>query len=129
MIGARYTAFSSGQANIHAVRAQRPAAAARTAAATRIRIGRRRLPFEKGDRGQLHLRRRLRGRVPGLPIPTWGNPWSPHEPPPSDPVTEANYTSGDDFVVEFLGYRFGFNQDDFEQRVTAAAVKLGLIEA
>ena len=43
-------------------------------------------------------------------------------------MAEANYSSGDDFVVEFLGYRFGFNAADFEQRVTAAAVKLGLIE-
>src|SRR3989441_11437680 len=42
-------------------------------------------------------------------------------------VTEANYVSGDDYVVEFLGYRFGFNASDFEQRVTAAAVKLGLV--
>ncbi|MHB8468564.1 MAG: hypothetical protein ACYDCH_02240 [Gaiellaceae bacterium] len=41
---------------------------------------------------------------------------------------EANYESGDDYVVEFLGYRFSFNADDFEQRVTAAAVKLGLLE-
>ena len=40
---------------------------------------------------------------------------------------EANYSSGDDYVVEFLGYRFGFNAADFEQRVTAAAVKLGLL--
>ena len=40
---------------------------------------------------------------------------------------EANYSSGDDYVVEFLGYRFGFNAFDFEQRVTAAAVKLGLL--
>jgi hypothetical protein len=40
---------------------------------------------------------------------------------------EANYSSGDDYVLEFLGYRFGFNADDFEQRVTAAAVKLGLL--
>jgi hypothetical protein len=40
---------------------------------------------------------------------------------------ETNYHSGDDYVVEFLGYRFGFNADDFEQRVTAAAVKLGLL--
>ena len=40
---------------------------------------------------------------------------------------EANYSSGDDFVVEFLGYRFSFNERDFEQRVIAAAVKLGLI--
>ena len=42
-------------------------------------------------------------------------------------MTEANYVSGDDYVVEFLGYRFGFNSSDFEQRVTAAAVKLGLV--
>ena len=40
---------------------------------------------------------------------------------------EANYSSGDDYLVEFLGYRFSFNEQDFEQRVTAAAVKLGLI--
>ena len=39
----------------------------------------------------------------------------------------ANYESGDDYVVEFLGYRFSFNAEDFEQRVTAAAVKLGLV--
>lgn len=44
------------------------------------------------------------------------------------PVTETNYTSGDDYVVEFLGYRFSFNAFDFEQRVVAAAVKLGLVE-
>jgi hypothetical protein len=43
-------------------------------------------------------------------------------------VAETNYTSGDDYVVEFLGYRFSFNAFDFEQRVTAAAVKLGLVE-
>ena len=30
-------------------------------------------------------------------------------------------------MVEFLGYRFSFNASDFEQRVTAAAVKLGLL--
>lgn len=42
-------------------------------------------------------------------------------------MDEANYASGDEFVVEFLGYRFGFNADDFEQRVTGAAVRLGLI--
>jgi hypothetical protein len=43
-------------------------------------------------------------------------------------VIAANYRSGDDFVVEFLGHRFEFNADDFEERVTAAAVKLGLID-
>ncbi len=42
-------------------------------------------------------------------------------------VAEANYVSGDDYLVEFLGYRFGFNASDFQQRVTAAAVKLGLV--
>ena len=42
-------------------------------------------------------------------------------------MNEANYRSGSDYVVEFLGYRFGFNAEDFEQRVTSAAVRLGLI--
>ena len=42
-------------------------------------------------------------------------------------VSEPNYSSGEDYVVEFLGYRFGFNAEDFEQRCTAAAVKLGLL--
>ena len=40
----------------------------------------------------------------------------------------GNYDSGGEYVVEFLGYRFSFNAEDFEQRVTAAAVKLGLLE-
>jgi len=48
---------------------------------------------------------------------------------PSDQAPAPNYSSGEDYVLEFLGYRFGFNVDDFEQRVTAAAVRLGLIEA
>jgi hypothetical protein len=43
-------------------------------------------------------------------------------------MSDANYASGDDFVVEFLGYRFSFNSLDFEQRVNGAAVKLGLVE-
>jgi hypothetical protein len=42
-------------------------------------------------------------------------------------VGEPNYQSGEDYEIEFLGYRFGFNATDFEERVTAAAVKLGLI--
>ena len=42
-------------------------------------------------------------------------------------MAEPNYSSGADYVVEFLGYRFGFNAADFEQRVIAAAVKLGLV--
>src|SRR2546427_310221 len=44
-------------------------------------------------------------------------------------MPETNYWSGEDYVVEFLGYRFGFNHGDFQQRVRAAAVKLGLLEA
>jgi hypothetical protein len=42
-------------------------------------------------------------------------------------VSEADYSSGEDYVVEFLGYRFHFNEIDFEERVTAAAVRLGLL--
>jgi hypothetical protein len=42
---------------------------------------------------------------------------------------EVNYTSGDDFVLEFLDYRFSFGAEDFEERVTAAAVRLRLIES
>src|SRR5438128_2463663 len=34
---------------------------------------------------------------------------------------------GDAYEIQFLHYRFSFNADDFEQRVTAAAVKLGLV--
>jgi hypothetical protein len=43
--------------------------------------------------------------------------------------SDANYSSGEDYVVEFLGYRFCFGARDFEERVTAAAVRLGLIES
>ena len=42
-------------------------------------------------------------------------------------VRQANYSSGNDFVVEFVGYRFSFNAADFEQRTVAAAVKLRLL--
>ena len=42
-------------------------------------------------------------------------------------MSEDNYASGDDFAVEFLRYRFSFNAEDFEERVVAAAVRLGLI--
>lgn len=40
----------------------------------------------------------------------------------------SDYSSGDDYVVEFLGFSFSFTEDDFEERVEAAAVKLGLVE-
>src|SRR5215475_10906824 len=39
----------------------------------------------------------------------------------------ANYRSGDDFVVEFLGHRFEFSATDFEERVIAAAVRIELV--
>ena len=39
------------------------------------------------------------------------------------------YTSGDDFIVEFLHYRYSFSRVDFEQRVTAAAIRLQLLPA
>ena len=49
--------------------------------------------------------------------------------PESLPSPDSNYTSGNDYVVEFLGYRFSFNSTDFEGRVVAAAVKLGVVES
>jgi hypothetical protein len=39
----------------------------------------------------------------------------------------SNYSSGDDYALEFLGYHFSFGERDFEERVAAAAVKLGLV--
>jgi hypothetical protein len=44
-------------------------------------------------------------------------------------TNETNYWSGDEYIVEFLTFSFGFNACDFEQRVIAAAVKLELVEA
>jgi len=49
--------------------------------------------------------------------------------PEAVPSPDANYTSGDDYIVEFLGYRFAFGATDFEGRVVAAAVKLGVVES
>ena len=43
------------------------------------------------------------------------------------PDGDANYVSGDDVTLEFLGYRFAFGARDFAERVTAAAVRLELI--
>jgi hypothetical protein len=48
--------------------------------------------------------------------------------PESLPSPDANYSSGNDYIVEFLGYRFSFGAADFEGRVVAAAVKLGIVE-
>ncbi len=41
---------------------------------------------------------------------------------------DADYRSGDDYEVEFVNHRFSFGREDFEERVVAAAVKLGLVE-
>jgi hypothetical protein len=49
--------------------------------------------------------------------------------PDSLPSPDANYSSGEDYVVEFLGYHFSFGAADFEGRVVSAAVKLGVVEA
>ena len=43
------------------------------------------------------------------------------------PDERSNYVSGEDYVLEFLGYRFGFSTEDFRERVMGAAVKLDLI--
>jgi hypothetical protein len=47
--------------------------------------------------------------------------------PDALPAPDANYSSGNDYIVEFLGYRFSFSVTDFEGRVIAAAVKLGVV--
>ena len=44
-------------------------------------------------------------------------------------MPEANYTSGDDYEVEFLDHTFRFSAADFEERVTAAALRLGLVDS
>jgi hypothetical protein len=49
--------------------------------------------------------------------------------PDALPGPDANYSSGNDYIVEFLGYRFSFGASDFEGRVVAAAVKLGVVES
>ena len=41
------------------------------------------------------------------------------------PEGEPNYVSGDDYVLEFLGYRYAFGADDFRSASWRAAVKLG----
>jgi hypothetical protein len=46
--------------------------------------------------------------------------------PPTE-HSELEYASGDDIVVEFLDYRYSFSRTDFEQRVSAAAVRLELV--
>ncbi len=66
----------------------------------------------------------LRGRNARKRIPVFAPSGSPDT---LAEVLAANYRSGDDFVVEFLGHRFEFSSDDFAERVTAAAVRLELV--
>ena len=42
--------------------------------------------------------------------------------------SDTNYSSGDDYVLEYHRFRFAFASRDFEERVTGAAVRLGLVE-
>ena len=44
-------------------------------------------------------------------------------------MPEPSYSSGDDYEIEYQTFRYTFNQSDFEERVVAAAVKLGLVES
>lgn len=57
-----------------------------------------------------------------------GDPLTPGPGLSLEQMSETNYSSGDDYVIEFLSYRFTFNALDFEQRVNAAAIKLGLVQ-
>jgi hypothetical protein len=40
---------------------------------------------------------------------------------------DADYVSGDDVIVEFIGYRYAFSATDFAERVAAAAKRLELV--
>lgn len=42
-------------------------------------------------------------------------------------AADANYVSGDDYVLEYYRFRFSFGARDFHERVTAAAVRLGVV--
>jgi len=64
-----------------------------------------------------------------LPVGCGGEKVHYHEIVPDSPPPDSNYSSGNDYVVEFLGYRFSFSGTDFEGRVVAAAVKLGVVES
>jgi len=48
---------------------------------------------------------------------------------PENRHAHPNYASGEDYILEFRSFRYGFNTIDFGQRVEMAAVELGLVEA
>jgi hypothetical protein len=41
--------------------------------------------------------------------------------------THPNYSSGEDYILEFRSFRYGFNSLDFTQRLEMAAVELDLV--
>lgn len=47
---------------------------------------------------------------------------------PENRHAQPNYASGEDYILEFRSFRYGFNSLDFAQRVEMAAVELGLVE-
>ena len=47
---------------------------------------------------------------------------------PENRHAHPNYASGEDYILEFRSFRYGFNSVDFGQRVEMAAQELGLIE-
>ncbi len=48
---------------------------------------------------------------------------------PENRHAHPNYASGEDYILEFRSFRYGFNSVDFAQRVDMAASELGLVEA
>ena len=44
-----------------------------------------------------------------------------------DPMRRGNYTSGQDYVLEYGELRFTFNERDFSERVEQSARKLGFV--
>ena len=46
-----------------------------------------------------------------------------------DTTRRGNYESGADYVLEYAGLRFTFNERDFAERVEQAAAKLGFVHA
>lgn len=47
---------------------------------------------------------------------------------PENRHAHPNYSSGEDYILEFRSFRYGFNSLDFSQRIEMAAVELGLVE-
>jgi hypothetical protein len=47
---------------------------------------------------------------------------------PENRHAHPNYASGEDYILEFRSFRYGFNSVDFAQRAEMAALELGLVE-